>query len=43
MTECKLEDGSRESLPFLAIGFIGLLILTYYPPLSLALPALLMR
>ncbi len=43
MTECKLEDGAREALPFLAIGFIGLLILTYYPPLSLALPAMLMR
>jgi TRAP-type transport system large permease protein len=43
MTECKLEDGARDSLPFLAIGFIGLLVLTYYPPLSLTLPALLMR
>jgi tripartite ATP-independent transporter DctM subunit len=43
MMECKLEDGAREALPFLAIGFIGLMVLTYYPPLSLALPALLMR
>jgi len=43
MTECKLEDGAREALPFLAIGFIGLLALTYYPPLSLTLPGLLMR
>jgi C4-dicarboxylate transporter DctM subunit len=43
MMECKLEDGARDSLPFLAIGFIGLLVLTYYPPLSLTLPALLMR
>ncbi|MCX5820533.1 MAG: TRAP transporter large permease [Deltaproteobacteria bacterium] len=43
MTDCKLEDGAMESLPFLAIGFIGLLVLTYYPPLSLVLPGLLMR
>ena len=43
MMECKLEEGAMESLPFLALRTIGVLVLTYYPPLSLASPGLLMR
>ncbi len=42
MADCKLEKGAKESLPFLAIGVVGLLTITYFPKLSLLLPKILM-
>jgi tripartite ATP-independent transporter DctM subunit len=42
MTGCKLEKGAKESLPFLAIGVAGLMIITYWSGLSMSLVRLLM-
>jgi TRAP-type transport system large permease protein len=39
----KLEQGAREALPFLIVGILFLMALTYIPGISMTLPRLLMR
>lgn len=41
MTDCKLEDFIRESIPFIIAMLISLLLITYIPQISLLLPNLL--
>jgi C4-dicarboxylate transporter DctM subunit len=43
MGGCKLEEGAREALPFLIVGILFLLVLTYVPAVSMTLPSLVMR
>lgn len=40
MTECKLQDFIRESIPFIIAMLIALLLVTYIPQISLFLPNL---
>jgi C4-dicarboxylate transporter DctM subunit len=43
MGGCKLEEGAREAMPFLIVGLLFLMVLTYVPAVSMALPSLVMR
>jgi TRAP-type transport system large permease protein len=43
MGGCKLEEGAREALPFLIVGILFLMVLTYVPAVSMTLPSLVMR
>jgi len=43
MGGCKLEEGAREAMPFLIVGILFLLVLTYVPAVSMTLPSLVMR
>ena len=43
MAGVKLEESTREALPFLAVGFLFLIVVTYFPSLSTWLPNLLMK
>jgi C4-dicarboxylate transporter DctM subunit len=43
MGGCKLEEGAREAMPFLIVGMLFLMVLTYVPAVSMTLPSLVMR
>jgi TRAP-type transport system large permease protein len=43
MGGCKLEEGAREALPFLVVGLLFLMVLTFVPAVSMTLPGLVMR
>lgn len=43
MANVKLEESTRAALPFLAVGFLFLLLITYFPSVSIWLPNLLMN
>ena len=43
MGGCKLEEGAREAMPFLIVGLLFLMVLTYVPAVSMTLPSLVMR
>jgi len=43
MANVRLEESTREALPFLGMGFLFLVAITYFPNLSTWLPNLLMN
>ena len=41
IADCKIGDSIKAALPMLGLGLLLLLMVTYIPPLTLALPSLL--